>query len=831
MKLACALSPGADAFAAFLGRPSGRRRLGWPDIAILVAFAAAMLAYFLPAMGDGMVLSHVYGDVAVNWYWWRGYLGQTLREGRLAFINPYMMAGAPFLASNQTATFYPPNWLFAFLSCDAVLNWQTVAHFWLGLAAMYGLARRIGRSRPASTIAAVVFGFTGFAVPHWWQGHLVFVCAWPWTPLAVWCWVDQQTQLASTDRPRNAAWLPSLLLAAVLALQFLSGHPQINYFTFLILGGLHAAWTVFALVRRRGVCAARGTVALVASVCLFFFLVAVQALPTAELARYSIRAADNAKGFYYQDSLAPADTLTMFAPWVFGGMDKGDRFWGLSASYWEVGAFITASAFTLVLAAVSSIRRIGPLGLAAAVLLLASWLLALGRHTLIYDIAFRVVPGLSLFRCPGRMVYLVTFFSALLGAFGCDHIRSLARCGPRALAVKLGALFAVWTVGAMILFVASGYAGTIDATLLMAKQRVAQAFPPVKGITPELLASVATRIRSELWTGILLGLAAVGLLCLGLVRRVRYAGPACVAALAVFEAARFSQPYLAAFNPEWHRWPAIVRRTIGDDPAYRIATARSTADSCQGTEFALRTIWGNDPMVTDRFSRALGLSQRFGDVVPQWLYIMRVTPLVNAIGARHLIGLAGHEPDDPAWRPLVKIDDWAVMRNDGALPRWFTVGAARNVPSTDVPAATNAADFQPTATVIVEEPLPAGAAAANSQTDPPPGTVSEITRDAPESFAAIVEMTRPGWFVLMDQFLPGWEARIDGAPARIYRANAVGRALPLPPGRHTVTMDYSAPGFSPGARISAGAWTLWLVGIFSAFALRGGAAKSRARQP
>jgi uncharacterized membrane protein YfhO len=58
--------------------------------------------------------------------------------------------------------------------------------------------------------------------------------------------------------------------------------------------------------------------------------------------------------------------------------------------------------------------------------------------------------------------------------------------------------------------------------------------------------------------------------------------------------------------------------------------------------------------------------------------------------------------------------------------------------------------------------------------------------------------------------LPGWTATVDGKPAHIHRADAVGRALFLPPGTHRVAMSYRAPGLAAGAAVSGAAWTAWM---------------------
>jgi hypothetical protein len=84
-----------------------------------------------------------------------------------------------------------------------------------------------------------------------------------------------------------------------------------------------------------------------------------------------------------------------------------------------------------------------------------------------------------------------------------------------------------------------------------------------------------------------------------------------------------------------------------------------------------------------------------------------------------------------------------------------------------------------------------------------------FTVDAPDA----------GVVVVNEAFYPGWEARVSGSPVAIVRANALVRAIEVPAGRHTVTMEFRPKDGEPlrwllllsllvtGALLSAPLWS------------------------
>jgi len=106
--------------------------------------------------------------------------------------------------------------------------------------------------------------------------------------------------------------------------------------------------------------------------------------------------------------------------------------------------------------------------------------------------------------------------------------------------------------------------------------------------------------------------------------------------------------------------------------------------------------------------------------------------------------------------------------------------------------------FDPAAMVVLEEEPPPLA-------QPPAGAEErvQVVAETPERITLDVTLASPGLLVVSDTWYPGWRARVDGATARILRADHAFRALALTVGPHRVELAYAPLSFRLGAALSA----------------------------
>jgi len=71
------------------------------------------------------------------------------------------------------------------------------------------------------------------------------------------------------------------------------------------------------------------------------------------------------------------------------------------------------------------------------------------------------------------------------------------------------------------------------------------------------------------------------------------------------------------------------------------------------------------------------------------------------------------------------------------------------------------------------------------------GLIEYTKTDDPNNIEILVEASRDGFLVRLENFHPSWQAFIDGKKAHIYRANYAFQAIRVPKGRHEIRFRFS----------------------------------------
>ncbi|MES0360315.1 MAG: hypothetical protein ABUK20_05320, partial [Anaerolineales bacterium] len=391
--------------------------------------------------------------------WWT-WTWETTSHGVLPLWNSMLGMGAPLIANYQTALFYPPTWVYYLLySLGGVsfMAWgqavMVVLHLSWAALGMALLVRQFGLSKFAQIIAGLAFGLSGYLVSRAGFLSINAAAAWmPWILLGVTKLVDAVEGKSSSGinnlesrQSTNSFEVISafLLLVLSLAMQLLAGHAQTMWYT-LLLASAWVMYLAFVGIRKsiRGEnssdkkrpeevsggenSTSRSVVehhinkttskSLVSLLILFGIgiilavgLAAVQLLPTAEYLLQSQRAAAVDYDFAMTYSFWPWRFLTFIAPDLYGNPVNGD-YWGY-ANYWEDAVYIGLIPFILAIMTLVTRGRktrnnkyINPafVGFLFAVIL-ATFLIALGRNTPVFPWLFKYIPTFALFQAPTRL--------------------------------------------------------------------------------------------------------------------------------------------------------------------------------------------------------------------------------------------------------------------------------------------------------------------------------------------------------------------------------------------------------------------------------------------
>jgi hypothetical protein len=117
-------------------------------------------------------------------------------------------------------------------------------------------------------------------------------------------------------------------------------------------------------------------------------------------------------------------------------------------------------------------------------------------------------------------------------------------------------------------------------------------------------------------------------------------------------------------------------------------------------------------------------------------------------------------------------------------------------------------EFDPARTALVEE------ASGFTRQEPDAQSGAEVVYLSDTVIEVRTSSTVPAFLVTSDPYYPGWQASIDGEPARLLRTDYAIRGVILPAGSHRVRFEFRPRTFCYGALIAALSFAALLV-IFS----------------
>jgi hypothetical protein len=722
-------------------------------------------------------------------------IARVVREfGHVPLWDDRGFGGRPMAGNPQAGMFYPPVWLVWWLGSPAVLGWLTVAHLIWGGIGTYALMRFFRLERWPATVAAAVYEASPFLLAHAFEGHYPHVWAACWYPWAFWAYGEQRL-----GRLRGR-----LLLPLVLALTFLTGHPQ-EWFLLVLTLTAWSLWNAARAWRDRGPREAATTLAgWVAVLGLSIGIAAVDVAPELAvrpwLAR-DVRASVNPE-VPRRYHLWQHNAWQLLSPTALGG--PGDYFG--DDNYWET--LFSIGLVPLVLATVGAIKSPNR-RLARGWLVLAGFAiwLACGRHLLLYELVFRIVPGMSWFRVPARSLFLANLAAAVLAGLGVETLERhlTGQREWRRLASRFAAVFAAVVAGLFLILLVRGSDGSSRTGAAVGRVLNNGCFwLTLGGITAVMLMACFTsragnRRRAVKWLSLLamvelgwhgyslllvaapeqfLGNDPIGSELVHLDRRANQSG-------------RIRIKARDAFYGDLHAAVLGIEKTNITD-VFQLGHAARLYETLY-------------PVASFQRRRREDLMQSpvddFNKEVRQAVF--------DRLSVRYLV--SNRFEADPGWpiaaRGACGKSSWVIQRNPSALPRAYAVPAAIVTHESARLTLPHFREVDPRDAVFMNvDPL-------NQIGDVPrqPFTAAKWTSLDPDNPVLTLSTEAPALLVITDTYMPGWTAQVDREPAPIFVGNLAQRVIPLPrPGHHTIALNYHAPGLRLGCIVSGLSLITWL---------------------
>jgi hypothetical protein len=778
------------------------------DVLVLGGFLLFLLIFFggILAMPGERCLGRTDSDARSQFYGWRAYGFGEIRAGRFPLWNPYEFLGMPFIASFQSAMFYPTNWLCALMPLGRAINWGIILNLFLSGLFTYLWCRRAGLRWVGSAVAAAAYVFGAPQFLRVFEGHWSFLAAMPWIPCLLLC----MEELAA------GRWRWGVVAggAGALAMQIFAGQPQYVFFGG-IAAVLYFAGRLWQEMRKRPreACKAAGGVALIYAV--GALAAAVQFLPALELLSVSSRKGQLTLEWVGQFSLVPEALITLVAPDFFGS-DLLGKYWG-RWNLWEASAYVGVVAIGLALLGALWGKRRTVLLTGGMILLLL--ILALGENAPALEVLYRFVPGFNLFRASARFLAPLSLFLAFLAGVGADVFvgggavddaagaeaeRRIGRmrCGRAAWIFAAAAL--LLAAGGVFLLPHPGLALDVWPRFMrfIWRQGFGEAFYlHYRGGAPQFV-TIALReaCSSVLRAAVFLGALAI---LAWATAKLRLKTPVVAALLFLLLAAdywSFGRRYLFTFDPsDSGLTPACVARLREFPGPFRFARGGDLdLPPCEGMMHRLCCLEGVQPNVSARFRDAFWRLQGQPPSKQLTEYALTtITPEMGMLNLNYLVCYRYHPKTPmPGLRTVYEDDRVRVDALPDPWPRAWLVHRCQVV--SDPASLLESLDRLEYKNTVLLEEQPVCRLEAPPKAEPFPA----IESCEPSRVVLKVEAASDALLVLSDLYYPGWRATVDGRPADILRANYLMRAVALPAGRHTVVFVYEPASFKAGIAAS-----------------------------
>jgi hypothetical protein len=812
-----------------------------------LALALVLFIFYFPFLAKQQ--SFYATDITYYFEPLTNFMANSIRAGRFPAWNPYSYCGMSQVAVPSPGIFYPPNWLFFNLSFNQALAASMILHQLIAGCACFLLIISLGWGSLAAVCAGLIFALNGYMFSL--QPNFTLVAGAAWLPACLWSILELQRKTTFSFKYFCIACLCEFML-------FTSGRPEVVAPSALLLL-LVVATFFYRSAKEAGLLTAINRLTRQILALAVATLVSMPAiLPTLEWLALSPRAQGFDTAAIFQWSANWYDLICLFIAQPFGDLtlttNKALTLVGTYLNHlpYVESAFVGPIALTLTLKALfDKTWRWKNWTLA---LLLLSLVVAMGKNTAIAPWLLSQLPMAALVRFPSKLLFLPVFALAILAGRGAYLVVNQDK-------QKKGDLLS-WTFWIISLLAGiTVYAfsavhtpeGTAAATVAQRETLMMQALI-AKGLVIDsvvgmfFLSLIALFNKSKISKPQLVINAS-------LLLAVSLLVPAFIFSRHATEANFFQQPSFVAdklkqleniadsktkFKPRIltiYMSPTACPAGYSKDstPAlYRYD--RDLLVPLSNMDYAIPGSDGYEASVTGDYKKLLyqgtnlyddqsesinGTPEAFSSASVRLYRFCQLTAtkyvLTQCYSQSKTTGKDLLQEQLPAGSFNLVLEDksmnvriYQVINNLSRAYLTYNWRFANNHDDAlkDVLQIFRSG-FDPSASTIVE---------STSKDKPQPQTLADkgtgsinCLLDLPDNIELDISTSKPGLFVLADQYYPGWQATLDSKPIEIYRANTIERAVYIPAGTHHLSFSFKPVSLTIGVILALIGLTILLV--------------------
>ena len=718
--------------------------------------------------------------------------------------NPLLYGGMPFLDGMHGDIFYPPSLALFFMDARTMWGWKMALHIFMAGCFTYIWLRQIGVSRNASFIGGLIYMMSPLLVSMVYPGGDGKLFNYALAPLLFWL----TERAVATPRLRTFA-----ALSLGVALLVFTSQMQVAYFC---IWGFTFYFFFRAIQLYRAKAVAHIAAFAVAGI-LGVAAAAVQFVPPLQYLReWSHRSdktaqAETGYAFSTSWSLHPEEVMSLIVPEFVGDnvqteMRTAGTYWGRNPFKLnlEYASFIPLLLLPLLLLRRRNARTWFFIGLSVFAVLFA-----LGANTPFFRL-FYLIPGVSLFRAPGLIIFLYGLSIATLGALAIDRAVEWVRDAESEQSTRRSLWIGVGVLGVLALLASAGlfvdiWRGVFDARLEGPKFLALETNLPLMKVGFWMVFVIAALIAAA-WEAFARGI-------------VGARGFVVILALLVFvDLYRWDRPFIRG-TVLMNRVDDPIRDTADETMAFfksrqqagevfRVVDLGRIAQ-LQGTPYpdnafalhGIEQLGGHHGNELARYRQLIGGDRPYALIESQ----LRLADITNTVY------FTSPQPiDAPGFTEVFRGSRAVVYRKEGVLPRAYVVSNVEVVPDAVAVQRVLSPEFNARTTAMLPEPLPAGIALRPTQQ---PAVVNWLKRSNNEQ-RIHVNADAPVLLVVLDNYYKAWKATVNGQETPILRANHTFRAIPVPAGPHEVVMRYDASYIAPWAMLSGFTLLLLMIAAF-----------------